>query len=552
VEHTEDRYFEIATSDRLLSILIHTFLKRREILSCIDTPLAARVSSKTVLADLPPSIPPLDFLSRSTEMMSRPMGAGSGKRAMKRKRLYESLHTSITPFSSITDTEGTTYDLVIDIPSDESTDPWHGLAMDDDDQPSSSPPLSAVPRPVSRPHPRKSLTADEYARRLQAYKKYIAYYAMSRQTAGLIFRFIDLDKTGDTQAQGFPCQCGRWVQDSSTSTFLRHFSSWDGCHARFVIGTMDASTILTGIPAVLPSPPVQSGSIKVVEVVQRSEQWLDDLLLEIDSSPDGPTLASSSTLTSAAPLPPAAEPLTPTLLTKLRRRSLEWRQAAVRKPHQVAPTFACLPDVQAPSADDTLNAGWPTLPGSMDLLSQEWLAAQAAFWGVAHIPTMDLYPLRPLQPFDGISDTGRFRPVAERVEWLEPTPELLYFLRIRSRIRLLTVSFPASQFLYRLCVPCNNCILDSLLSLSPLLKFKAFRGPQGAEMVRRTIALLYLAEWNTLQPLREHYTGRALEPSLVLTRGSVLPSQAMDESTWLDESFFPSLVAKMEKFELLP
>jgi hypothetical protein len=87
VEHTEDRYFEIATPDRLLSILIHTFLKRHEILSCIDTPLAARVSSKTVLADLPPSIPPLDFLRRSTEMMSRPMGAGSGKRAMKRKRL---------------------------------------------------------------------------------------------------------------------------------------------------------------------------------------------------------------------------------------------------------------------------------------------------------------------------------------------------------------------------------------------------------------------------------------------------------------------------------
>jgi len=164
---------------------------------------------------------------------------------------------------------------------------------------------------------------DEIADRLRAYKKYVAFFAMSNTTAGLVYKFIDPTRLVQGPLRRFPCLCGHDVNDSSNASLLRHFTSWNGRHAKYVCRSMSPEEILDGIPTVLPLPAVHEGSIAVVSAVLKPLQWPLDFVNGLNPSLVSTGLSGSASSNDVTPAPS----LSARDIAGLRTQGVTWRQA---------------------------------------------------------------------------------------------------------------------------------------------------------------------------------------------------------------------------------
>ena len=333
------------------------------------------------------------------------------------------------------------------------------------------------------------------------------------------------------------------MNDSSTGSLLRHFSKWDGRHARFMINTMTVDEILYGIPQVLPLPQVMSGQICVVSVVDRSSLWIDTFTDTLSSLPPENPQNPEST----SPL----DVMVPAhLLAPLRQLGQSWKSSsAPNKAEKQKRSSGNAPSDSPAAAPESEHHGWPILPPEFGSVPYGWIASQASAWNISQVPFFSGPRYSSLAAVDATALHSDFAYDTDHSQWLLFTAELGDYLQIRVQTtEAFEPALTPGWFAHRLCTPLNNCLLDAL---APHLQgFQAFRTNDSSTVLRQTLALFILSEASSLAEVKRRVTGAPLDLSLVLRKGSLTTSMAMDPLTWIDD-FDQAILCVLGSFNIL-
>ena len=185
----------VSASERLVILVLFRFLQDKDLSVTLDAPMDTRLLGATFLGTPPPT-PALNFLASSTRIRRKKANEGKGKNARKarRRRIEQANKDSEdeclqddneagpeVPESVEEDSPGEDLSAALISDQDEvlveeehklAYDPW---ALQDFD--------IGDPNDSYVRHPLKHLSMEEYSRRLDAYKRYVAYYSVSTSVA---------------------------------------------------------------------------------------------------------------------------------------------------------------------------------------------------------------------------------------------------------------------------------------------------------------------------------------------------------------------------------